>query len=210
MSTPWSVFQDGPNGEPTGDTESTQCGGTPNGARFSPRSQQRRLHGHNNNPGFGRRRNPRRSTPRVDWRAGSSPFRIRPRRIAAPIRFPPDNFKHSLTLFSKSFSSFPRGTCSLSDSRRYLTLDGIYRRLGCIPKQPDSMTTPRGATGPSTTGLSPSLAPLSGGLEPGPSARMLLQTTIQTTSPFDFHALALPGSLAVTKGILVSFFSSAY
>ncbi|KAI3482673.1 hypothetical protein L1887_54609 [Cichorium endivia] len=28
----------------------------------------------------------------------------------APIRFPPDNFKHSLTLFSKSFSSFPRGT----------------------------------------------------------------------------------------------------
>ncbi|KAK3177690.1 hypothetical protein Dsin_032861 [Dipteronia sinensis] len=24
----------------------------------------------------------------------------------APIRFPPDNFKHSLTLFSKSFSSF--------------------------------------------------------------------------------------------------------
>ncbi|KAI3483798.1 hypothetical protein L1887_53242 [Cichorium endivia] len=27
----------------------------------------------------------------------------------APIRFPPDNFKHSLTLFSKSFSSFPRG-----------------------------------------------------------------------------------------------------
>ncbi|KAF2282387.1 hypothetical protein GH714_043960 [Hevea brasiliensis] len=26
----------------------------------------------------------------------------------APIRFPPDNFKHSLTLFSKSFSSFPR------------------------------------------------------------------------------------------------------
>ncbi|CAL9036978.1 unnamed protein product, partial [Musa banksii] len=29
----------------------------------------------------------------------------------APIRFPPGNFKHSLTLFSKSFSSFPRGTC---------------------------------------------------------------------------------------------------
>ncbi|PHT25116.1 hypothetical protein CQW23_35243 [Capsicum baccatum] len=27
-----------------------------------------------------------------------------------PIRFPPDNFKHSLTLFSKSFSSFPRGS----------------------------------------------------------------------------------------------------
>ncbi|THU43153.1 hypothetical protein C4D60_Mb00t01120 [Musa balbisiana] len=64
-----------------------------------------------------------------------------------PIRFPPGNFKHSLTLFSKSFSSFPRGTCSLSVSRPYLALDGIYRRLGRIPKQPDSSTAPRGATG---------------------------------------------------------------
>ncbi|WZZ71361.1 hypothetical protein YC2023_082731 [Brassica napus] len=42
----------------------------------------------------------------------------------APIRFPPDNFKHSLTLFSNSFSSLPRGTCSLSVSRSYLALDG--------------------------------------------------------------------------------------
>ncbi|KAG9444725.1 hypothetical protein H6P81_016065 [Aristolochia fimbriata] len=41
-----------------------------------------------------------------------SPSLIRPRRIAAPIRFPPDNFKHSLTLFSKSFSSFPQGDAS--------------------------------------------------------------------------------------------------
>ncbi|KAI3674202.1 hypothetical protein L2E82_52536 [Cichorium intybus] len=47
-----------------------------------------------------------------------------------PFRFPPDNFKHSLTLFSKSFSSFPRGTCLLSVSRRYLALDGIYRPMG--------------------------------------------------------------------------------
>ncbi|PHT97913.1 hypothetical protein BC332_33157 [Capsicum chinense] len=34
--------------------------------------------------------------------------------LPAPIYFPLDNFKHSLTLFSKSFSSFPRGTYSLS------------------------------------------------------------------------------------------------
>ncbi|KAK9951745.1 hypothetical protein M0R45_007181 [Rubus argutus] len=38
----------------------------------------------------------------------------------APIRFPPDNFKHSLTLFSKSFSSFPRG----SGHNGALTLSG--------------------------------------------------------------------------------------
>jgi len=32
-------------------------------------------------------------------------------------RFPLNNFKHFLTLFSKFFSSFPHGTCSLSVSR---------------------------------------------------------------------------------------------
>uniref|UniRef100_A0A6N2KJX1 Senescence-associated protein n=1 Tax=Salix viminalis TaxID=40686 RepID=A0A6N2KJX1_SALVM len=54
-----------------------------------------------------------------------SPFHIRPGRIAAPIHFPPDNFKHSLTLFSKSFSSFPRA------------LDGIYRPIGAaFPNNP--------------------------------------------------------------------------
>ena len=41
-------------------------------------------------------------------------------------RFPFDNFTYCLTLFSKFFSSFPHGTCSLSVSRRYLALDGIY------------------------------------------------------------------------------------
>ena len=48
----------------------------------------------------------------------------------ALIRFPPDNFKHSLTLFSKSFSYFPRGTCLLSVSHPYLALDEIYRPIG--------------------------------------------------------------------------------
>ncbi|KAI9094744.1 hypothetical protein K1719_026550 [Acacia pycnantha] len=34
----------------------------------------------------------------------------------SPIHSPPDNFKHSLTFFSNSFSFFPRGTCLLSIS----------------------------------------------------------------------------------------------
>jgi hypothetical protein len=46
--------------------------------------------------------------------------------LPASIRFRPDNFKHSSTLFSMSFSPFPRGTCSLSISFPYLALDGIY------------------------------------------------------------------------------------
>ncbi|KAI3485490.1 hypothetical protein L1887_51171 [Cichorium endivia] len=129
----------------------------------------------------------------------------------APIRFPPDNFKHSLTLFSKSFSSFPRGTCLLSVSPPVFSLGrNLPPYWGCIPKQPDSQTAPRGATGSGTTGLSPSLAPPSRGLGPGPPLRTLLQTTIRTARPSDFQAGLIPVRLAVTKGILVSFFSSAY
>jgi hypothetical protein len=41
-------------------------------------------------------------------------------------RFPFNNFTYCLTLFSKFFSSFPHGTCSLSVSRWYLALDEIY------------------------------------------------------------------------------------
>ena len=43
--------------------------------------------------------------------------------------FPFSNFKHSLTLFSKFFSSFPHGTFSLSVYCQYLALDGIYHPL---------------------------------------------------------------------------------
>ena len=34
-----------------------------------------------------------------------------------------------ITLFSKYFASFPHGTCSLSDSRRYLALDETYHLI---------------------------------------------------------------------------------
>ena len=43
--------------------------------------------------------------------------------------FPFSDFRHSLTLFSKFFASFPHGTCSLSVSRQYLALEGIYLPL---------------------------------------------------------------------------------
>jgi hypothetical protein len=44
-------------------------------------------------------------------------------------RFPFNNFTHCLTPFSRCFSSFPHGTCSLSVSCLYLALDEIYHRL---------------------------------------------------------------------------------
>ena len=42
------------------------------------------------------------------------------------IRFNLNGFTYYFTFFSKFFSSFPHGTCSLSVSREYLGLDGIY------------------------------------------------------------------------------------
>ncbi|CAN6998512.1 unnamed protein product, partial [Brassica rapa subsp. trilocularis] len=66
----------------------------------------------------------------VDWHTCQTPWSDE---SPALIRFPPDNFKHSLTLFSKSFSSLPRGTCSLSVSHPYLALDEIYHTIGNLP-----------------------------------------------------------------------------
>ena len=75
----------------------------------------------------------------------TSPSRSVPRQAAAysrgapaaSNRLPPNNFKHFLTLFSKFFSSFPHGTCSLSVSRPYLALEGIYLPLrAAFPNNP--------------------------------------------------------------------------
>lgn len=125
----------------------------------------------------------------------------------APIRFPPDNFKHSLTLFSKSFSSFPRGTCLLSVSRPYLALDGIYRPIrAAFPNNPTRRQCLVVRQGPDTTGLSPSLAPPSRELGPGPSLRTLLQTTIQAPRALDSHAGLFPvRSPLLGESLLVSF-----
>ena len=192
--TPWSLFQDGPNGEHAGRRrERAVARGTPEGARCPPRSRRRRLHRHNNCLGLGRHRNPRRTAPRVERRTGFHRSASDRGASPAPIRFPPDNFKHSLTLFSKSFSSFPRGTCSLSVSRQYLALDGIYRPIrAAFPNNPTRRQRLVMRQGPGTTGLSPSPAPPSRGLGPGPPLRTLLQTTIRTARPSDSQAGLIP------------------
>ncbi|KAK8700847.1 hypothetical protein V6N13_019237 [Hibiscus sabdariffa] len=143
--------------------------------------------------GLGGHHDPRRSTPRADRRTGSRRSTSDRGASPAPIRFPPDNFKHSLTLFSKSFSSFPRGTCSLSVSRPYLALDGIYRPIrAAFPNNPTRRQRLVVRQGPGTTGLSPSPAPLSRGLGPGPPLRTLLQTTIRTPRATDSQAGLFP------------------
>ncbi|KAK8666822.1 hypothetical protein V6N13_006974 [Hibiscus sabdariffa] len=194
FKTPWSVFQDGPDGEPAGRRpEHAGAEARRDGACWVPRSRRRRLHGRIEGPGLGRHHDPRRSTPRADRRTGSRRSTSDRGASPAPIRFPPDNFKHSLTLFPKSFSSFPRGTCSLSVSRPYLALGGIYRPIrAAFPNNPTRRQRLVVRQGPGTTGLSPSPAPLSRGLGPGPPLRTLLQTTIRTPRATDSQAGLFP------------------
>ncbi|KAK8667418.1 hypothetical protein V6N13_007568 [Hibiscus sabdariffa] len=185
---------DGPDGEPTSRRpEHAGAEARRDGACWVPRSRRRRLHGRIEGPSLGRHHDPRRSTPRADRRTGSRRSTSDRGASPAPIRFPPDNFKHSLTLFSKSFSSFPRGTCPLSVSHPYLALDGIYRPIrAAFPNNPTRRQRLLVRQGPGTTGLSPSLAPLSRGLGPGPPLRTLLQTTIRTPRATDSQAGLFP------------------
>ena len=83
-------------------------------------------------------------------------------------RFPLSNFKYFLTLFSKFFSSFPHGTCSLSVSRQYLALDGIYHPFrAAIPSNSTLRTHVVRGELQDKTGFSPSMIPCSKGLVPG-------------------------------------------
>ncbi|KAK8616810.1 hypothetical protein V6N13_116780 [Hibiscus sabdariffa] len=185
---------DGPDGEHAGRRpEHAGVEARRDGVCWVPRSRRRRLHGRIEGPGLGRHHDPRRSTPRADRRTGSRRSTSDPGASPAPIRFPPNNIKHSLTLFSKSFSSFPRGTCSLLVTRPYLALDGIYRPIrAAFPNNPTRRQRLVVQQGPGTTGLSPSPAPLSRGLGPGPPLRTLLQTTIGTPRAIDSQAGLFP------------------
>ncbi|PHT30602.1 Protein TAR1 [Capsicum baccatum] len=167
--TPWSIFQDGLNGEPTGQ-RSERADAEAHRRRALPSTiEKTAFHERIESSGFGRP--PIHAGPCCKaiggpthrcstFDRGASP---------APIRFPPDNFKHSLTLFSKSFSSFTRGTFSLSVSLPYLALDGIHRPIWAA--FPNNLTRRQRLVvrqGLGMTGLSPSPMPPSRGLTPGP------------------------------------------
>ncbi|KAK8590402.1 hypothetical protein V6N13_057295 [Hibiscus sabdariffa] len=186
----FSKDQDGLDGEPAGRRpEHAGVEAHRDGACWVPRSRRWCLHGRIKGPGLGRHHDLRRSTPRADRWTGFHRSTSDRGALPAPIRFPLANFKHSLTLFPKFFSSFPRGTCSLSVSPPYLALDGIYRPIrAAFPNNQPLRQRLVVRQGPSTTGLSPSPAPLSRGLGPGPSLRTLLQTTIRMPRATDSQA----------------------
>ncbi|PHT26729.1 hypothetical protein CQW23_33662 [Capsicum baccatum] len=86
--TPWSVFQDGSNGEPTGQRPKRADVEARRRRALPATIEETAFHERIESSGFGRPPNPRWSTPRVDRRTGSSPFHIRPERITGPHPLP--------------------------------------------------------------------------------------------------------------------------
>jgi hypothetical protein len=211
--TPWSVFQDGSDGEPAGRRleRARARRHAEDGARCVPRSGRRHLRGRTIRPGLGRRRDPRRSAPRAERRTGSAPFRIRPRRIAGPHPLPSRQFQALFDSLFKVLFIFPsRYLFAIGLSPVFSLGRNLPPDLGCIPKQPDSPTAPRGAAGSGHDGA----VTLSGAPFQGTWARSVAEDAStdynsEGAAP-RFSSWAVPGSLAVTRGILVSFFSSAY
>ena len=123
-------------------------------------------------------------------------------------RLVPLQFQALLTFFPKFFSTFPRGTCSLSVSRAYLALDGVYHLLhATISCSATLITRSLLLAGPaigSSTGLSPFLAAAS------TAFRCHSRAIANATPGLRPFGLGSSSSLAATGGILVSFCSSAY
>lgn len=125
--------------------------------------------------------------------------------------FPFNNFTYFFTLFSKFFSSFHHCTCSLSVSRQYLALDGIYHPLRAA--FPNNSTLRRHFTKnrtPRHTGFSPSMTSCSKEHRQGTAPKLPSPNYNSGTEGTRFQIWAFAASLAVTKAIPVGFFSSAY
>uniref|UniRef100_A0A6N2KYN7 Senescence-associated protein n=1 Tax=Salix viminalis TaxID=40686 RepID=A0A6N2KYN7_SALVM len=132
-----------------------------------------------------------------------SPFHIRPGRIAGPHPLPSRQFQALFDSLFKVLFIFPS---------RYLFAIGLSpifslgRNLppdwGCIPKQPDSQTAPRGAAGSSHDGaLTLSGAPFQGTWA-WSAAEDASPDYNSNAAGARFSSWAFPGSLAVTRGIL--------
>ncbi|CAK8677080.1 unnamed protein product [Clavelina lepadiformis] len=111
------------------------------------------------------------------------------------------------------FSTFPHGTCSLSVSRPYLALDGVYHPLwAAFPNNPTPRRR-RARTRIAAMGLTPAMGRSLDQKDAGDPRRAqdeFYTPQFRRRSKSDrIRRWAHPASLAVTEGILVSFFSSA-
>lgn len=210
------MFQDGSDGEPAGRCQERAGApkGTPRRRALRPRPCRRRVRGRRiDRPGLGRRRGPQRSACRAERRTGPliGPFRIRPARIAGPHPLPSRQFQALFDSLFKVLFIFPsRYLFAIGLSPLFSLGRNLPPDWGCIPKQPDSPTAPRGATGSGPDGA----LTLPGAPFQGTWARSVAEDASPDYNSGGeaarFSSWAIPGSLAVTKGILVSFFSSAY
>ncbi|KAK1311037.1 hypothetical protein QJS10_CPA08g00916 [Acorus calamus] len=154
-----------------------------------------------NHPGFGRRRDPQWSAPRAEWRTGSTPFRIRPRHTASPHPLPSRQFQALFdSLFKVLFILPSRYLFAIGLSPVFSLRRNLPPYLGCIPKQPDSPSAPRGATGSGHDGA----LTLSGAPFQGTWARSVTEDAStdynSSSGAARFSSWALPVSLAVTRG----------
>ncbi|KAH0437887.1 hypothetical protein IEQ34_026181 [Dendrobium chrysotoxum] len=121
----------------------------------------------------------------------------------------PDTHAHTRTLHKRSGSV--GGAPVKEDPAHQLPCAHRASTPGCIPKQPDSPTTPRVATGFGPNGaLTLPGAPFQGTWARSVAEDASPDYNSSCCMAARFQCWAYPGSLAVTRGILVSFFSSAY
>lgn len=207
------MFQDGPDGEPTGRFREHAGACARLAARAASSAVPTAFLGRGHPPGLGPSAQP--ATVRAPSRAADRPrtgsFRIRPGRIAGPHPLPSRQFQALFDSLFKVLFIFPsRYLFAIGLSPLFSLGRNLPPDWGCIPKQPDSPTAPRGAAG---SGLDGALT-LWGAPFQGTWARSAAE---DASSDYNsdgtaarFSSWAVPGSLAVTRGILVSFFSSAY
>ncbi|KAL2225388.1 UNVERIFIED_CONTAM: hypothetical protein Sindi_3118800, partial [Sesamum indicum] len=196
-------FKTGRMGSPLASAGSAQLPRHAVGARCPPRIGATAFRGHIDCPGFGRRLNPRWSAPRADRRTGSRRSTSDRGASPAPHPLPSRQFQALFDSLFKVLFIFPS---------RYLFAIGLSpvfslgRNLppdwGCIPKQPDSPTAPRGAAGSGHDGA----LTLSGAPFQGTWARSAAEDASpdynSDSEAARFSSWAVPGSLAVTRGIL--------
>ena len=209
--TPWSVFQDGPDGGPP------RAGARSPASPRPPRLREGRG-GASAPPG--RPRPPRQPAPaRAPPRSAGrrrAPSRVRAGRVAGPHPLPSRQFQALFDPLFKVLFIFPsRYLFAIGLSRVFCLGRSLPPRWGCGPGQPDSPGAARAAARPrGRRGSHPLRRPLPGDLAPARRrARPLHATRRGPPAPRGgarFPAWARPVSLAATRGILVSFSSSAY
>ncbi|CAL8989275.1 unnamed protein product [Prunus brigantina] len=148
--TPWSVFQDGPNGE----THEADAGST----RMPRHAETARAAYHDRVDGVSAGISTARALAAAAIRIGQRPEPIGgpacdrstsgPGRIAGPHPLPSRQFQALFDSLFKVLFIFPsRYLFAIGLSPVFSLGQNLPPDWGCIPKQPDSPTAPRGATG---------------------------------------------------------------